>query len=396
MFFESAFLVAGLMDKGSRHIAIHVPFLGGGGAERAMANLSTELVSRGVNVDIVVSDYSRSTYISDIDPRVRVVDLGVNRHLLGLVPLVKYLRSNRPHFMITVQPPSHPLAVIACKLAGVSTKCVASVQNYHSVEFDSGVSLVRRLVLATFPYVLRRMDRVFAVAERVKADLVGNFNVPPENVEVVYNPIAAPDITEHADKRVNHPWLTEENDPVILAVGRLTAQKNYPLLLRAFAHVIKHRPVRLIILGEGEERERLQELANDLGIAEEVDLPGFADNPFAYMRSADVYALSSNWEGLPSVLIEALAVGCNIVATDCPSGPREILAGGRYGRLVPVNDEMALAEAIRDALNDNSIDRLSLRERARAFSPSAVANRYRHLLLGEERADPVGAHSPQP
>jgi glycosyltransferase involved in cell wall biosynthesis len=140
----------------------------------------------------------------------------------------------------------------------------------------------------------------------------------------------------------------------------------------------------------------LQELARNLGIQEAIELPGFVDNPFAYMRKADVYALSSNWEGLPSVLIEALAVGCNIVATDCPSGPREILDDGRYGRLVPVDDEVALAEAIRDALNDNSIDRSSLRERARAFSPSAVADRYLHLLLEEERGNPVGAHSPQP
>jgi len=383
------------MKKVRNSIAIHVPFLGGGGAERAMANLATEIVSRGVNVDIVVSDRERSTYTSDIDHRVRIYDLGVKRHLLGMLSLVQYLRANRPDYLITVQPPSHPLAIVACKLAGVSTKCVASVQNYHSVEFKSGVSLMRRLVLATFPHALRRADHVFAVAERVKKDIVENFNVPSEDVEVVHNPIAAPGIAERAEEQVNHPWFMEDSVPVIVAVGRLAPQKNYPLLLRALARVVEHRPARLIILGEGERRNELQKLAKDLAVEEEVDMPGFVDNPFAYMRSADVYALSSNWEGLPSVLIEALAVGCNIVATDCLSGPREILDDGQYGRLVPVDNEVALADAIRDALNDTDIDRSSRRERARAFSPSAVADRYLHLLFGEERTNSAGVHSAQ-
>ncbi len=383
-----------MTEKTSR-LSIHVPYLGGGGAERAMANLSTELVARGVRVDIVVSDGKRSTYVSDIDPRVRVVDLGVRRHLFGLFPLIKYLKAERPDFLITVQPVSHLLAVLACRLSGVNTKRIASVQNYHSVELDSRTKPIKRLMLAIFPYVLRCADHVFAVAERVKTDVVENFNVPSKDVEVVYNPIAAPGIAECAEEQVDHPWFMEDSVPVVVAVGRLAPQKNYPLLLRAFAHVIRHRPARLIILGEGEQRNELQKLAKDLGIGKEVDMPGFVDNPFAYMRGADVYALSSNWEGLPSVLIEALAVGCNIVATDCPSGPREILDDGRYGRLVPVDDEVALAGAMRDALNDTDIDRSSLRERARVFSPSAVADRYLHLLFGEERTNSAGVHSAQ-
>lgn len=369
-------------ELSKKAVSIHVPFLGGGGAERGMTNLASEMATRGVDVDIVVNSPEESSYASDLHENVQVVDLGIRKHLLGVVALARYLQHRRPDVLITVQPPSHPVSLVARAISGVDVTCVASVQNYHSREYevDDGPSLLRRIILTVFPIALRRMEHVFAVAGRVKDDLVKKFGVAADHIDVVYNPIAAPDIDERARESVQHPWF-EEDVPVLLAVGRLEPQKNYSLLFRAFQNVYERRSVRLLVLGEGKERTRLEDLAEHLSIDEAIQMPGFVDNPFAYMRQADVYVMSSNWEGLPSVLIEALAVGGNIVATDCRSGPREILHGGAYGRLVPVGDDTALTDAILEALDDGRVvDQSSLQRRAQEFSPEAVSDRYIDLL----------------
>jgi glycosyltransferase involved in cell wall biosynthesis len=167
---------------------------------------------------------------------------------------------------------------------------------------------------------------------------------------VVYNPVITPEIMALARQTPDHPWFAAGGPPVILAVGRLTPQKDFPTLLRAFAEVRRRRPARLLILGEGEERAALEALGADLGVAADVALPGFRENAMAYMAGSALFVLSSAWEGLPTVLIEALAAGTRVVSTDCPSGPREILQDGRLGSLVPVGDVAALADAMTAAL----------------------------------------------
>lgn len=363
-------------------VAIHVPYLGGGGVERGMANLADELVRRGVRVDIVVSDGSKNVYGHDLDKRVNFFELNVSRHLFGLIPLARYLKRERPRVLITAMPPSHPLALLARVLANVDTVCVAGVHSFHSKEYEigDGPSLPRRFVLALFPLILRQMDRVFAVSRHVKEDLVQSFNLPPTQVDVVYNPVAIPQVKEKASKEISHPWF-DENRPVLLAVGRLVEEKNYSLLLKAFGKVLRNRPARLLILGEGKKRSLLEKKAKQLEIRDAVSMPGFVNNPFSYMRQADLFVLSSIQEGLPSVLVEALAVGCNVVATDCRSGPREILEEGKYGRLVPVNDGEALARSILEALDEGYLtDPTDLRQRAAEFSARTVADRYINLL----------------
>ncbi|MGB2886052.1 MAG: glycosyltransferase, partial [Dehalococcoidia bacterium] len=170
--------------------------------------------------------------------------------------------------------------------------------------------------------------------------------LPRKKIEVIYNPVITPELLEKAREPVDHPWFQPGEPPVVLGVGRLTEQKDFPTLLRAFALVRKERAARLVILGEGEDRPELKALVDELGIAEDVDMPGFVDNPYGYMAGAAVFALSSRWEGLPTVLIEAMALGKPVVATDCPSGAREILNDGRYGTLVPVGDAKRLATGI--------------------------------------------------
>jgi len=193
--------------------------------------------------------------------------------------------------------------------------------------------------------------RVVAVSRGAADDLARTSGFPREQIHVIYNPVITPSVVALARQKPGHPWLACPGPPVILGVGRLTRQKDFPTLLRAFAEVRRVRPARLIILGEGEERAALEALAGELGVANDVMLPGFITDAVTYMAASALFVLSSAWEGLPTVLIEALAAGTRVVSTDCPSGPREILQDGRLGALVPVGDVIALAEAMRQALD---------------------------------------------
>jgi glycosyltransferase involved in cell wall biosynthesis len=192
-------------------------------------------------------------------------------------------------------------------------------------------------------------DYIVGVSAGVADDLREQIGLPSERVRVVFNPIITPDIAVEAAEPVGHPWFSD-GGPVLVAAGRLRPQKDFPTLLRAVALVRDRRPVRLVLLGEGPDRAELEALVDRLGLGGIVDLPGNTDNPYAYFAKCTAYVLSSRWEGLPTVLIEALACGSPIVSTDCPSGPREILDGGSYGVLVPVGDVEALAAAIERAL----------------------------------------------
>jgi glycosyltransferase involved in cell wall biosynthesis len=228
-----------------------------------------------------------------------------------------------------------------------------------------------------------KADRIVAVSQGVADDLISLLNLPHEKVTVIYNPIFTPELFEQAKQPANHPWFEQNRLPVILAVGRLTRQKDYPILFRAFSLVRQVRPAKLLILGEGEERANLERLAIELGIQNDVSMPGFVDNPFAFMAKASVFVLSSAWEGFGNVLVEALACGCPVVATDCRSGPREILDNGRYGRLVPVGDHEALAKAILETLDnpDFPANRQTRLQRAMEFSVDAAVDKYLKVLL---------------
>lgn len=361
-------------------LAVYTSALGRGGAERAMLNLANALVEKRIRVDVVIAKRDESDYLDLLRPEVGVVDIDSSPAVLGLPRFVRYLREAEPAALLSWEPLGHVLLLAARALAGVEATCAASVQNFHSRELGTGLGLYRRLQLKSMEYSLPRMDRVFAVAERVADDLVRHFRVPREMVGVIHNPIVTPEIAEEAAEPVAHPWFADGAPPVVVSVGRLTRQKNYALLLRAFERVRRRIDARLMIMGKGEQRSDLEELAEALGVADDVALPGFVDNPFALMARASVFVLSSDWEGLPSVLIEALAVGCPVVSTDCPSGPREILEDGRYGRLVPTGDPERLAEAVVETI-DTETDRERLEERARDFSSEAVAGSYIEQLL---------------
>jgi glycosyltransferase involved in cell wall biosynthesis len=265
-----------------------------------------------------------------------------------------------------------------------------TVHTHLSRQFDDkrdfGVATLRRaLVRALYP----RTDRLIAVSRGVADDVARIADLPPERVRVIHNPVITDELVRRAEDPVDHPFLRPGGPPVVLAVGRLVRQKDYPTLVEAFARVRARRPARLLILGDADPREpgvrpALEARMRDLGIAQDVALPGFVANPQAYMARADVMALSSIYEGLPTVLTEALAVGTTVVATDCDSGPREILDGGRYGTLVPVGNADALAEGILAALERPSEPAL-LRARADEFRAEPAADNYLRVIAEVSR-----------
>lgn len=358
-------------------IAIFAPSMAGGGAERGAVKLAEGLVRRGFDVDLVLAT-AEGPRLGEIPSEVRVVDLGGRRVLGSLPRLTRYLRREKPRGLASVLDHANVVALWARKLAGYSGRVVVIEQNTLSEAARNGKSrrdrMMPRLARRFYPWA----DYVVGVSEGVSEDLAQFVSLPAEKLRVIPNPIVAPEIEELARAPVDHAWI-DGSAPVLVAAGRLRAQKDFPTLLRAFSLVRAKRPVRLLILGEGPERERLETLTRELELTSDVSLPGATTNPYAYMARATAFVLSSRWEGLPTVLIEAMSCGAPVVATDCPSGPREILADGRYGALVPVGDVHALAAAMEDAL-DGKLAPPPV-ESWRRYSIDAVVDEYIPLLV---------------
>ena len=319
----------------------------------------------------------------------RLLLKGRPRALACLVPLVDYLRRERPEALLSTVSFNGLVALWARELAGVSTRIVVREANTLSQHVSGGKHEFRslpRLIGEWYP----KADAIVAVSDGVRDDLERTAKLPAGIARTVHNGVDTDRVEKLASEPVEHPWLTaQERAPVILTVGRLKPQKGYPTLLRAFAQVRRRRPAKLLVLGEGKQRSDLEALVSTLGLAEDVEFAGFVSNPYAFMARADLFVLASNWEGFPNVLIEALAAGCSIVSTDCPSGPSEVLDSGRYGQLVPVEDPDALALAIEAGL-DSEKDAERSRRRALHFSVDHALERYLEALLPGERREQPG------
>jgi glycosyltransferase involved in cell wall biosynthesis len=331
-------------------IAVFLHCLEGGGAERISVNLATEMAHRGLLVDMVLVQ-GRGTHLSRVPPNVRVVDLQCRRHLTSLLPLVRYLRREQPQVLLSALTHTNLYALAARHLARVHTRVVIRINNTITEELRVARGLVARVIRPWGVRLLyRQADGIIAVshgAGESLRDAFGDFGVP---VEVIPNPVVVPELYEQARQPLEHPWFLAGAPPVLLTLGRLVPQKDLATLILAFALVRHQARARLLIFGEGEERPRLERLILDHGLREDVQLPGFVSNPFPYMAAARGVILSSRYEGAPSVLVEALALGTPVASTDCPSGPREMLRDGRWGRLVPVGAPPALAEAMLEIL----------------------------------------------
>jgi glycosyltransferase involved in cell wall biosynthesis len=359
-------------------VGIFLPSLRGGGAERVMMTLAKGLAERGLNVDLVLAK-AEGAYLSRVSSRFRVVDLASIRVLTSLPGLVGYLRRERPAYFLSAMGHANVVALWARRLARVPTQIVVGEHSTLSCSAENSCGVKGRwmpcFVRCFYPWA----DGIVAVSHGVAEDLSRISSLPRNSIRVIYNPVVTSELLDKTKEPIEHPWFAKGQPPVVLGVGRLTKAKDFSLLIRAFSQVRRKRLSKLLILGEGEERPRLQALVTELGLEEDVALAGFVGNPFSYMAKAALFVLSSRWEGLPTALIEAMACGTSVVSTNCPSGPEEILENGKYGLLVQRGDIEALAEAILSTL-DARPNSKALQHRASEFSLNNACDQYLEFL----------------
>lgn len=359
-------------------IALFVPVLTGGGAERVMVTLANEFGKRCLTVDMVLAEAS-GPYLQDVHHTVRVVDLRAAGVPQAILPLAGYLRKQRPKVLLSTLKNANLAAILAKTLARGDTRVFVREAAPLSPWLEGATSFKAKVYPPLMRTLYRKADGVIANSFGTAEDIAGVTGLAPERIEVIYNPVATAEISAKAQEPSPHPWLVCKEVPVVLAVGRLTELKGFHTLIRAVALLKRRVECRLIILGEGEQRAELERSISQLGLERSVDLPGFVSNPFSYVKQADVFVLSSLWEGFGMVIAEALSVGTPVVATDCPSGPAEILERGRHGRLVPVGDPEAMALAIEKTIN-HPPDRELLKARAEAFSVEHIIPQYLQVL----------------
>ncbi len=356
-----------------KRLAILAPLKEWGGIERKMLILCREFVAAGIDVEFLLTRGGRVPYPSQFPSEVRIVDLGSRGKLDALPKLIRHLRQSRPDALLTAKDHAAKVGVLASRLGRLSVPVYVKVTNTLSQ------TLRRPAKRYSARWLYRRAARVIAISNGVREDLIQEFGMRPDLVEVIYNPMFTPDFPERAAQPVDHPWLQAGQPPVFMGAGRLTTQKDFVTLVDAFADLRSRRECRLIILGEGTEREAILRRAADLGVSDDVDLPGYIQDPIPWMARAGVFVLSSRYEGLGNVLVEAMAVGTQVVSTDCPSGPREILEGGRFGKLVPVGDARALAQGMAGAL-DQPMAKPDLIAGAERFRSATIAGQYLSLM----------------
>lgn len=344
-----------------------------------VTNLAGGLAQAGYAVDMVLAK-ARGKHVQAIPPEVRVVRLNAKHTFSALFGLSDYLRRERPAALLAAKDRAIKVAVLARWWSGVSVPLAGRLGTTVSAALKGRSQLKKWIWYGGMRRFYRHVDRIIAVSDGVAEDIARIARLPAQQIAVVRNPVITPNLFRLAAEPVDHPWLTDGSIPVIVAAGRMTRQKDFPTLIRAFSQLRKTRPCRLIILGEGERgREKLEALTRELDLVNDVDMPGFKKNPYPYFARASLFVLSSAWEGSPNVLTEALAVGTPVVSTDCPSGPREILQDGRYGKLVPVGDAAALARAMKDTL-DAPLPTEQLKDAVALYTVEQSAARYLEAL----------------
>jgi len=323
-----------MMDK---KVAIFVPTLQPGGAERVALNLADGFLRRGFSVDILAA--SNGGAFADLIPTgARLVSLGNKGRVLRALPnLVRYLRRESPWCVVPIMDHTNVVTLWARWLGRTHTTVLATAHCLPTLEARHGSRLREKLSPYAVRYFLRFADGIVAVSNGVANDLAQTAKIARERISVIPNPVLTPEFYHKVVEPIADLYWSDSSKPVIISVGRLVASKDFPALIRAFAAVRKEIPSRLLILGEGDRRPVLEKLIADLQLGDDVLLPGYTSNPYAPMAHAKIFVLSSIYEGFGNVVVEALAAGIPVVATDCPC-PREILQDGRFGELVAVED----------------------------------------------------------
>ncbi|HEY6577797.1 MAG TPA: glycosyltransferase [Rhizomicrobium sp.] len=359
-------------------IAFFLDSLPSGGAERMKINLARELSDLGHRIWFVLT--KREGVLLPLVPTdAEVIDLKARRTALALWPLSRFLRAYKPDVMVSSFGHNNIVAIAAKALARAKTRLIITQHAALEAECKDQGGIKYALLPISYRLLGRHADEIIAVSRGVKEDMCTVTRLPAERITVVYNPVVSAETERLAEQPVMHPFFNANSVPVFLAVGRLVPQKNFFLLIDAFAEVRKKRPVRLAIIGDGPLRASLEERCRIRNVAQDIAFLGFQENPIRYMKRASALIMSSDYEGFGNVLVEALAVGTPVISTDCPYGPAEILGGGRYGILVPVGRPEALAAAMETVIH-TPIPASVCKSRASAFHVSAIAREYLALF----------------
>jgi glycosyltransferase involved in cell wall biosynthesis len=367
-------------DSPPARIALLLQHLGDGGVERCFLNLARGFAERGIRTDLYLHQVAAEGLL-ETSPGAGLVRLQGRSASQRREELANLLRSEGTGVVLTAKEEDFRLISDTCRRMDSPPRSVmvASLDYTGQLRGRRAGRWRRWRRYRQVRKLFDRADRVFSVSEGVAQDMAHILQRPLSELPVLPNPVVTPELERLSRVAVNHRWLQEDQPPLVLGVGRLSRIKNFPLLLHAFAKARRELAMHLLILGEGKQRRELLQLANRLGVAEDVELLGFQANPYPYMRGADLFVLSSSWEGFGNVLVEAMACGTPAASTDCPSGPGQILQGGRYGALVPVDDDDALARAIVTSLR-NPLPARALEEAVRPYTLENSVSAYLRAL----------------
>ncbi len=362
-------------------ICIFVHRFDDGGAEKTTIRLANEMAALGHEMTLAVR-YDYGPLRSMAADNVCILDMKLpengklRKNIKNVAILRKIINSGEYDILMAVLAEMAEVAAVAHALGGKGTPLVCVLHSTLSVEKTS----FHRIRHSFHRFFDRQYAGVIAVSEAVRKDYIKNCKAAEDKVVTIYNPLIDQNIALLAAKRPDHPWLSEKRRfKTLLMVGRLSYPKNHELMFKTLKLLLMDGDFRLILLGDGERKAELEGMAKEMGLKANIDFAGYRDNPFGYMAFCDCLVLSSHYEGLPSVLVEGLACGCRIVSVDCPSGPAEILEGGRYGVLVPPEDAQALKDGIIRALKDTPC-RETLIRRAKDFSVSGAVQAYEREL----------------
>ncbi len=348
-----------------------------GGAERVMIELANEFARKGYPTTFVMCEATGS-FLPDLSPDVKIVDLKQPNTWFALPAFLRAVNKYRPKAVISALELNNLISIIARPFSGVHYKTIISLHNALSLQARTKLRLAILRVVLHFFYPLA--DTIVAVSKGLEDDAVEYLRIKRRRFAVIYNPVIIHKLERMAAEPNDLTLYGNPEKPVVLGVSRLGILKNFPLLIEAFELVRAKRNCQLVIVGEGDQRPKLERQIAASPYKDDILLYGISDNPYSHMKRADVFVLSSDMEGLPSVLIEAMATGVPVISTDCPHGPREILDDGKYGFLIPMREPQIMADTILDVLAGKRIPIPP--EWLKQFTPEESAAKYEALVNG--------------
>jgi glycosyltransferase involved in cell wall biosynthesis len=376
-----------MVQPGATNLMVIIHSLKGGGSERVLINLLKGLDRKEFSVTLVLYERVFDFPLPD-QVEVKILDIQAGKNIFTLamgfirkiIHLSRLIRKIGPDAVFSLLSSTNVTVILAKLLSRTNCRVVISEHTHPSVNLkNERFGWITKIFMQ---YVYPKADTIIAVSEGIKLDLLEKFALPSKKIQVIYNPVDIKEIVALSSEKVAHPFF-DGGEPVIVSVGRLTKQKGYPYLINAFAIAGRSLPCRLMIIGEGEDKDRLIEMVNALGIHRNVEFLGFQENPFKYMARSSLFVLSSLYEGFGNVIVEAMALGLPVISTDCPSGPAEIIDDKKNGILVPVQNEQVLAQSILEILTDSTL-RENLGKggklKANDFALEIITNKYRRLF----------------